>query len=283
MKRRLSLDDASLFLAVADAGGLAGAARRTGVSVPTLGRRMGELERVLGEKLFQRGARGYSLTARGRQFLAEAEDLRRLSARLGSFAQQDRQVRVRVTTGHWTARFLVDAIKSYWSPDATWVPEFVEGVRTVDIARREADIGIRSRRPDQPWLAGRQTHVLNFAEFAVSPDIAGYVLRSESGNETPAGSERWVLDNRSDAIVTTASSARLAADLALAGVGRIVLPVFAGASLPGLQQVGPVIDELTRGEWLVCHHDGRHDPPVRAALDAIAAVLTDRRLRPFSV
>jgi hypothetical protein len=47
-----------------------------------------------------------------------------------------------------------------------------------------------------------------------------------------------------------------------------------------LRQIGPEISELLHEEWLVSHHDARHDPPVRAALDAVAAVLTDLNLRP---
>ena len=66
-------------------------------------------------------------------------------------------------------------------------------------------------------------------------------------------------------------------DLALAGVGRVVMPTFVAESVPGLKQVAPVIPELSHDEWLVCHHEARHDPPVRAALEQIAAILTKTR------
>lgn len=55
MKQSLSLDAVRLFLAVAETGGLAGAARATGVSVATLSRKMTELERQAGVRLFERG------------------------------------------------------------------------------------------------------------------------------------------------------------------------------------------------------------------------------------
>ncbi len=51
MKVAPSLDEVALFLAVADAGGLTGASRTTGASLPTLSRRMAELERALGARL----------------------------------------------------------------------------------------------------------------------------------------------------------------------------------------------------------------------------------------
>ncbi len=278
MKQDLSLDDIALFVAVADAGGLAGAAKRTGVSVPTLSRRMVGLERSFRQQLFVRGPRGYVLTSRGRDLLQEAEDLRAVSARLSAFGSEDRQTRVRVTAGPWTSHFLATHIARYWSSDAPWVPEFVTTNATVDISRREADLGVRNRRPEQPWLAGRLTHRVQYAVFATSTADKGYISVSEAA--TPVPSAIWLRDHHENEVVTTASSSRLALDLALAGVGRIVLPVYAAVAWPALQRVSPLIEELTSEEWLVCHHEGRHDPPVRAALDAISGLLTDRRLRP---
>lgn len=76
--------------------------------------------------------------------------------------------------------------------------------------------------------------------------------------------------------MTRANDGRIALDLALAGIARIVLPRFAGDVQPGLQCLSDPIGALTHEEWLVSHHDGRHDPPVRAALDAVLAILTER-------
>lgn len=278
MKRYLSLDDVRLFLLVVSAGSLSAAARQSDVSVPTLGRRMSELERALGEALFVRGARGYTLTGRGRAFFEEAQELAGLAGRLENFANPAAQVRVRITAGHWTSRFIATHVTRYWSPEAGWVPEFVDTNRPVDIARREADIGIRNRRPDQPWLAGRKTHTVQYAVYARAPEVRGFVARPEG--ESQSATERWLYQHHGQEIVTTATSMRLALDLALAGVGRILLPLFAGDGVSGLQRVGTPIEELTSEEWLVCHHEGRHDPPVRAALEAIATLLGDAELRP---
>ena len=46
------------FLAILDEGSLAAASRRTGISQPTLGRHVDELEASLGVTLFQHGRRG---------------------------------------------------------------------------------------------------------------------------------------------------------------------------------------------------------------------------------
>lgn len=274
MKRTYSLDDLALFVAIADAGGLAGAARTSGSSVPTLSRRMSRLESDIGQKLFVRGARGYSLTGAGRDLLDETEGLRGISARVSRFADRERAVPVRITAGHWTSMFLARSLPRFWTQEAAWRPEFLPGNAYVDIARREADIGVRNRRPDQPWLAGRMTSQVNFAPFALNPQVSGFIAIHDSANLTR--SERWLLENRADEIVARAATARLAADMAIAGMGQVVLPVFVAHLIPELQQTEPEIEALRLDEWLVSHHEARHDPPIRAALDAIGAILTNR-------
>ncbi|SPH16679.1 hypothetical protein DEA8626_00190 [Defluviimonas aquaemixtae] len=99
----------------------------------------------------------------------------------------------------------------------------------------------------------------------------------EGAANTP--SERWLRERHGDEIVTTASNPRLAFDLALAGVARIVLPACAAAHYPQLRRVGPSIEVLAHDEWLVCHHEARHDSPTREAIEGIGRLLSDRDLR----
>ncbi|KEP68357.1 LysR family transcriptional regulator [Thioclava dalianensis] len=277
MKEDASLDDLALFLAVAEAGGLSGAARATGASVPTLSRRMTALEAQLGIKLFARGKRGYALSARGRELAGELAELHALRARVRRFALRDSQARVRVTAGQWTSRFIALNIAQVWTPESLWLPEFVASNADADIARREVDIGIRNRRPTQSWLAGRKTIHLRYAPFARAQGIDGFVTLQSAQATTP--SERWLRATHPERIVTTANSARLALDLARAGIGQIILPVFAATGYPDLVQSGPDIEALAHDEWLVSHHDARHDPPIRAALDALYQLLCDETLR----
>ncbi len=274
---RTSLDDIALFLAVAAAGSLSEAARRTGASLATLNRRMSSLERQMDLRLFERGPRGYALTAAGRDLAAEAAPLTGIANRIAKVASRDSALRVRITAGLWTSRFLARAIAEVWTPDAGWVPEFVASNADMDIARREADIGIRNRAPAQNWLAGRRTIAIDYAVYAASPDVQGYVGLSDGIPTTP--SERWLRATHGDEIVTTVSDARLALDLALAGVARVVLPTFAGDAEAALIRQGAAISEIGHDEWIVSHHDGRHDPPVRAALDAVTGLLIGRSRR----
>jgi DNA-binding transcriptional LysR family regulator len=272
MKDTPKLDDYMLFLAVVDGGGLVGAEKTTGTPSPTLSRRMNALERALGKRLFERGPRGYTLTSDGRALAAETEHLRAASQRLANFNTTQSRPLVRITAGHWTTQYIARHFGEIWSQDTPWVPELVASNAMVDIARREADIGIRNRRPEQAWLAGRLTGHITYAEFARNAHITGYVTLPESSANTP--SQRWLRQQKPDEIVSTASDTRAEADLAIGGVGRVILPTFAGHAMPDLVQVSPEIEALTHEEWLVSHHDARHDPPIRAALEAIGTLLS---------
>lgn len=275
MKDELSLDDLSLFLAVCEAGGLAGAVAATGQSAPTLSRKMSALERRTGRRLFTRGNQGYALTSDGQALRAELGALSDLRRRLSSWSGVEGPARVRITAGTWTSRWLARNLSCYWQPDGAWVPEFLASNAVLDIARREADIGFRNRRPEQSWLAGRRMRIIEYAEYGTGPEVEGYVTLAERIATAP--SKRWVHAERADRIVTTVSDARLELDLALQGVARIVLPTFAGDGEVGLSRLSEPIAELTHEEWLVTHHDARHDPPVRRAIDAITRFIERER------
>lgn len=279
MKASPSLDDMSLFLSVAEHDGLSGAARATGVPLPTLSRRMARLEQQTGRRLFLRGREGYRLTAEGRALAREAQGLAAISDRLERWVTGEQaKPRIRITAGSWTTRHLAREIGRVWAPQDGWMPEFLASNALFDIARREADIGVRNRRPDHPWLAGRRTRQITYAVYAAREDVTGFVSLGEGMADTP--SERWLRMTHPEGIVTTASTGLIALDLARSGFGRIVMPCFAGDLEAGLIRIGAPIAALTHEEWLVCHHNARHDPPVRAAIDAVTRLLTDPALGP---
>ncbi len=278
MKTELPLDDLALFLKVAESGSLSAAAAQSDVSVPTMGRKMSRLETTLGRRLFQRGPNGYALTSDGRDLAEQALPLKSAAVRIDRWREKGNSVaRVRITAGVWTSRFIARNIRRIWSEDANWVPDLLASNLPVDLARRQADIGIRNKRPTHEWLAGRRTSRIESAEYGLSEQVTGFIALPHDDPSTP--SARWIRDNRADRIVMLASDTRLAIDLAYEGIGRVVLPCFAGDAEPRLKRLSPPIEGLGHDQWLVAHHDARHDPPVRAALDALASLFTDSSLR----
>src|SRR4029078_4730527 len=71
----ISWDDVRIFLAVAEAGSVSGAARQLRLGQPTISRRLAEMEQALGSRLFARGGRGRTLTSAGERLLAPAKNM----------------------------------------------------------------------------------------------------------------------------------------------------------------------------------------------------------------
>lgn len=269
-----SWDDYAYFLAVVRRGGLLRAASALGVSQTTLSRRMRAFETALGRRLFRHGAAGYALTPEGE---ALAEKLRPMEAAANDVdrwrGDTAGPVRVRISAGTWTSLALARGLTRYWRPDAVWLPEFIHCETVMDLARREIDIGVRNARPDQPWLAFRAVGHVDWAVYAADPDVSGWIGMAFGTPSTR--SARWVAETHGDAVVTRANTPHLACALARAGVGRVILPTFVGEEMEGLVRLSGPVADLRHGQWLVSHQDGRHEPAIRAALDALAGHLEE--------
>jgi DNA-binding transcriptional LysR family regulator len=61
--------------------------------------------------------------------------------------------------------------------------------------------------------------------------------------------------------------------MALAGVGRVILPTFIGDAEAGLERAGDPIPDLSHDQWLVTHDDDRSLPEVRRTIDRVVGIL----------
>ncbi|ASP35721.1 LysR family transcriptional regulator [Labrenzia sp. VG12] len=278
MKRNLDWEDLRLFLAVANAEGLAGAATRTGVSAATLGRRVAALEKSLNARLVEREPRGYQLTAAGRNLLLQLEEMDQIAQAIGAWRDSGQaRRRVRISAGEWTMRLLIDHVDRFWSPDADWLPEFLADPRNRDVARRQIDIGVRNKRPKQEWLAGRKVGSVEFAVYQ-SQDVPanmqlGWVGPVENEALFPTG--LWIKEHHADDVTITVNKASLALSLVRKGQVRMLLPTFVGDAFSDLRRFSNPIEELQTERWLVMHQDERHQPELRRAISTLAKVLKE--------
>jgi DNA-binding transcriptional LysR family regulator len=267
-------NDLSLFVLTARLGSLAAAARAARVSPPTLGRRLQALEAATGRSLFERRAGGYVLTEAGRDLLAQAEPVE--AAMLAVERWRDRGVAgrtVRVSAGSFTSRFLAQHFGEIVAEGDAFRLQLLPAEVRLDIGRRAADIGIRNRRPEEAWLAGQRIGEVGYALYGPAGAAAPAFVASL---DTTAPSAQWLRTRHADAIAVEASSPRLVLDLALAGAGRALLPCFVGDAEPGLERL-ETLPELTTEQWLVMHHEERHDPAVRLVARRIARLLRAHR------
>lgn len=273
----ISWDDLRLFLDVARLGGLTAATATTGLSPATLGRRVTALEHQIGEPLFIRRQTGYDLTEAGAELLRHAEDVEVAMVAVARWRDGNVGERiVRVSAGAWTCDFISRHIDEVWQVEDGIRLELVTAYEKVDIGRRAADIGLRSERPTEPGLAGRRigsiAHALYCAPRLVSGVKAGMFV-GVTGDAARIASARWLMAHHGDRIAARGNSVHAVRELVAAGAGLSVFPCFIGDSDARLARPAGIIPELTTEQWLVTHHEERHQPEIRQVADRLARLM----------
>ena len=148
------------FLEVARDLSLSGAARRLGLTQPTVGRHIDGLEEALGATLFTRSPRGVVPTAAAKALVPHAEAMAVAAAALArsasSAAATDRGV-VRVTASEiMGSEALPPIFAGFRARNPGVAVELAVTNRNQDLARGDADIAVRMVRPTQSGLVARR-------------------------------------------------------------------------------------------------------------------------------
>jgi DNA-binding transcriptional LysR family regulator len=274
--KNLDWEDLKVFIQVGRGGGLSAAAVELGLSPATVGRRMIALERAVARRLFVRRQSGYELTDDGRTLLAKA-----LAMEAGARLIEDwlavggeRSV-VRLSAGTWMANFFSANFSRLWTPDDPFRIAFKTTEARLDIAHREVEIGVRNSAAVGANLASRRTVTVAYAPFrSRNHPLAGredWVAIAPEDAATP--SARWLNAQTDITVAAWANTPRTLYDLIRSGVGKSILPCFAGDRDALLERAGEEIAELREGQWLVMHNDDRHRPDVRAVIERMAALI----------
>ena len=287
---RVNWDALQAFLAVARTGRVSVAARRLGVEHTTVSRRLAALEASLGVPLFYRTNTGYTLTAYGRNALAEAEAMERAALALSSRAREGSGVvagRVRVAmapefASHWLAPRLAEFRASHPRIEV----HILVGTRQRDLSRGEADLAVQSPRPREKDLVtariGRTSLALWVSKTIVagarwqvtSPEtLRGLPLLTYTSAFQMLQEAKWfqaLLATAGAYLQTNSTHALLAA--ARAGVGVAVLPRFVARWHDDLVEVSEVV--AARDLWLIPHPELRRDPKVRVTADFLRKIAT---------
>src|SRR5262245_62098624 len=147
----LDWDQVRVFLAVARAGQLAGAAARLGLDVSTVSRRLDRLEADLGLHLFDRTRDGTVPAAAAEAMLPAAEELERALAGFAASVDAVETVAegvVRLTAPPGVAdAFIAPLLARFHQRFPRVVVELDASVSYADLTRREADLALRATRP----------------------------------------------------------------------------------------------------------------------------------------
>jgi DNA-binding transcriptional LysR family regulator len=158
------------FVAVAETGSAAGAARALGRSQPTVSRHVAELERQLGLALFVRRADGLVPTDKALELLEQARAMREAADGISRRAEglhDDLAGTVRVSASEVIAsEYLPGAFATLADVHPQLAVELVSTNSAVDLTRREADVAVRMFRPRQPDLIARRVTDFPIGVFA---------------------------------------------------------------------------------------------------------------------
>ena len=287
-------DDFRVFLALVETGSLSAAARQLGLSQPTVGRRIQALEEALDKRLFDRLPKGYLPTAAGEALLP-------MAASMGAAAEAIDRSRavgdalagtVRISAGSSMCRFICNRLASLLDGLPGLDLEIAASFQFTNLSRREADIAIRNRMPEQGDLVTQRV-----AQPAVA--VYGsrrYVARNQVDLQPDRyGDWDWVGYDAAHEHLATArwlteklkggrQRFRVATPpeklYAIKGGGGLgLLSCYAADCEPELVRIGDPIPELRGETWMVVHQDLRQLPRIRTMVDRLTAMF--RELAPL--
>jgi len=276
----MSWDDLRVLLAVHREGSLLAAGRSLGLSTSTTGRRLDALEAALDEKLVQRTQSGTVLEPAALRLVRLAEELAHgLDAR-----QRDQRTisALRVSVPDGMARAVAQSLLAFRDEHSPVHIELIGENRMADLAKREADIGVRLVRSTSNVLVEKHLATLRFALYA-APDYvrrrlpARRLLRENAATQDFVGldarwkdlpHERWMQSLGAARFPFRSSSMEALDEAVRQGMG-IAAMLERDPRNEGLVRIEAETAGPSQSFYLAYHRDLRKLPHVRAALQAI--------------
>jgi DNA-binding transcriptional LysR family regulator len=279
------------FLAVLRLGSLSAAARTLGLTQPTLGRHIAELESALGQPLFVRSQIGLSPTEAAQSLASSAEAMEAAAAaflRTASGGLDEPKGTVRVTASEFVGVEVLPAIlTAFRAIHPAIAIELAISDTNQDLSRRDADIAVRMARPTQAALVARRLGVVGIGLYArrdyaqrhglpkTPAELAAHTIIGFDADAISLRASRTsglAVSREVFALRSDSEHARLAALRAGFGIGACQDPVAQRdrdlvAVLPG-----EVRFDLEM--WLVMHENLRTSRRVRLLYDHLAAALS---------
>ena len=277
----MNWDDLRVFLAVARAESLTGAAPVLRMDPATLSRRIARLEEAIGAALFVKSPQGYSLTERGAHLLehtalAESDLLRGMEAAEGPDILSG-QIRIGAPDG--CANFILPQVcAAIKAAHPALELQILALPRVVNLSRREADLAVTVSPPDGGRVVVQKIteYHLHLAQRRDAPRITD--LREIAAHTVVGYIPDMIFDRELDYLdATGASRVDLASNsvsvqlmmLRQAGVG--IVHDFALPFAPELVRVLRDQVALRRAFHLVRHQSDLRSPRITRVATLLAA------------
>ena len=286
------------FVGVAQAGSLAGGARRLGITHPTAARHIQQLEGSLNMVLFTRTSQGLLLNEAGSALLdsAQAMHASALSFQASSDGMRRSPVeRVRFAVSEVLAELMPHVMLPELQhiadePSDTPLVELLVTDELVDLAGREADIALRHMRPEQGDLIckrvgtvamGAFAHVDYINRFGLLDAVSARSHRYVDGltrDHLMRGAARRGMAIPPEQVVFRSDSVACRRAAVRAGWGIGAFPVWMAQREADWQPVFPEAEVIDLEVWLVARPELRNSRYLKGLFQRLGEGLA-RRLR----
>ena len=275
------------FLETAETGSLSAAARKLGLTQPTLSRQVAAIEQSMGVTLFERVGKSMVLTPTGLDLLEHARAMgaaaEALSLAASGSSQAVRGVVSVSATDVVATTLLPPMVKKLHDQEPGITIDVIPSNALSDLLRREADIAIRHVKPEQPDLIARLVREAS-AHFYASEswvNAHGHPRSAEDAARLSfVGSDRsgqYLGYLRTHGLPLSEANFSCYADHSVAhwalvrqGMGIGVMMEEIANATPGMVRVLDDLPPVRFPIWLVTHRELRTSKRIRMVFDALA-------------
>lgn len=275
------------FLETAETGSLSAAARKLGLTQPTLSRQVAAIEQFMGVTLFERVGKSMALTPTGLDLLEHARAMGAaadaLSLAATGSSQAVRGVVSVSATDVVSSVLLPPLVKKLHDQEPGIAIDVIPSNALSDLLRREADIAIRHVKPEQPDLIARLIREATAYFYASESwvNAHGHPRSAEDAARLSfVGSDRsgqYLGYLRTHGLPLSEANFSCYADHSVAhwalvrqGMGIGVMMEEIALATPGMVRVLDDLPPVRFPIWLVTHRELRTSKRIRMVFDALA-------------
>ena len=278
------------FLAVVEHKSLSAAARVLGVTQPTVGRYIRDLEIWLNARLFERDNFGYSLTPVGKTIV---DLVREVSITVGDIERRvsgyDGRLsgRVRLSTSESLGNFwLMPHLASFGNQFPGIELEIILENNALDVMEGGCDLALRVGAPESDQAIGQRFGNVRYGLFANKSylksrgvpkkleDLQDHLILAWTGASKDSSTAQLIEQLAAVCSISLRSNNMTALlRVARIGMGIVVLPIYMVNPASNLEHL--LSDEVDHSEelWLLTHKDLTKSAKVRAVISFISELI----------
>ena len=287
-------DDLKLLLALHRHRSFLGAAKALGVATSTISRRMDSLEAALGRALVHRSSGGTFVEPDALELVALAEQME-LGLRAVRRDKGDAVLSgtVRISLPEGAVRPVMGRLSDLRRRHPGLRLEVLSEAKLVDLARREADVGLRASKSSSPSVVHRTIGRVTFGLYAAPSyverrlrggrlkrgDFARHDFLGHEGALARGTQSTWLVAEGATRFVILSNSDFVLLEAAVCGEGIALVADGTALSTPGLVRLETDAELPSMPIYVAYLRELRKVPRVRAVVQALAASLGET-LRP---